>query len=72
MNDNCKAKLDNVIFELSNFLEKDFSSKFKTLSQKEDRQLFFLARTLVQLRQIANNLKTTENVVLFPPSRVKH
>ena len=72
MNDNCKAKLDRTIFELSDFLEKDFSSKFKTLSQKEDRQLFFLARMLVQLRQISNDIKTPENIVLFPVSRNKH
>ena len=52
-----KAKLDNIIKELSDFLERDFSSRFKNLSAKEDRQLFFLARTLVQLKQISKNSK---------------
>ena len=52
-----KVKLDNIIKELTDFLERDFSSQFRNLSNKEDRQLFFLAKTLTQLKQIANESK---------------
>ena len=47
-------KLDNIIKELTIFLERDFSSQFRNLSNKEDRQLFFLAKILTQLKQISN------------------
>ncbi len=52
-----KTKLENIIEELSDFLEKDFSSRFRNLSVKEDRQLFFLAKILTRLKQIANGNK---------------
>jgi hypothetical protein len=57
-----KTKLDNIIKELSNFLEKDFSSQFRYLSAKEDRQLFFLAKTLTQLKQISNENKNESKI----------
>ena len=46
------SKLNNVIKELTVFLERDFSSRFKNLSEREDRQLFFLAKILTQLKQV--------------------
>ena len=66
-----KIKLDNIIKELSDFLEKDFSSRFRNLSNKEDRQLFFLARILVQLKQISRSSKVEsknpeKKIVQFP------
>ena len=66
-----KTKLDNIIKELSEFLERDFSSRFRNLSNKEDRQLFFLARILVQLKQISRSSKIESKnedrkVVRFP------
>lgn len=61
-----RIKLDNVINELSAFLERDFSSQFKNLSEKEDRQLFFLARILTRLRHISEILKDEEKIVTFP------
>ena len=62
-----KIKLDNVIKELTNFLERDFSSQFRNLSNKEDRQLFFLAKILTQLKQVAGESKSEDRkVVRFP------
>lgn len=65
-----KIKLDKIINELSSFLERDFSSKFKYLSEKEDRQLFFLAKLLTQLKQISldtpRNNNIEENIIPFP------
>ena len=62
-----KIKLDNIIKELSYFLERDFSSQFRNLSNKEDRQLFFLAKILTQLKQIANEDKSEDRkVIRFP------
>ena len=52
-----KIKLDNAIDKLSFFLESDFSSRFKALSQREDRQLFFLAKILTELKSISVDLK---------------
>lgn len=52
-----KIKLDNAIDKLSFFLEADFSSRFKNLSQREDRQLFFLAKILTELKSISGDLK---------------
>ncbi len=71
MSNEYKIKLDRTIVELSNFLEKDFSSKFRTLNEKEDRQLFFLAKILVQLKKISNDLEEYEKIVLFPTLRRK-
>ena len=62
-----KVKLEKIIKELSDFLERDFSSRFRNLSHKEDRQLFFLAKILTQLKQIANEDKSEDKkVVRFP------
>lgn len=58
-----KIKLDNIIKELTNFLERDFSSQFRNLSHKEDRQLFFLAKILTQLKQIASEPKNEDKKV---------
>ncbi len=60
-----RIKLENIIKELSSFLERDFSSRFRNLSNKEDRQLFFLAKILTQLKQIANEDKN-KKVLSFP------
>ncbi len=62
-----KIKLEKTISELSFFLERDFSSKFKYLSEKEDRQLFFLAKILTQLKHLSLDAdKKEENIVPFP------
>ena len=62
-----RIKLERIINELSFFLERDFSSKFKNLTDKEDRQLFFLARILTQLKQITlDDGKKEENIIPFP------
>ena len=61
-----KIKLENIIKELSGFLERDYSSRFRNLSNKEDRQLFFLAKILTQLKQITNGSKEGEKIVRFP------
>lgn len=61
-----KNKLDNIITELSVFLERDFSSRFRNLTNKEDRQLFFLAKILTQLKHISGQIKEDEKIVIFP------
>ena len=62
-----KIKLDKIIKELTDFLYRDFSSQFRHLSAKEDRQLFFLAKILTQLKQITNESKDEERkVIRFP------
>ncbi len=62
-----KIKLDNLIKELSGFLERDFSSRFRNLTDKEDRQLFFLARILTQLKQISDESKDKDRkIIRFP------
>ena len=62
-----KVKLENIIKELSDFLERDFSSRFRNLSNKEDRQLFFLAKILTQLKQVAGESKNEDRkVIRFP------
>ena len=63
------VKLDQITNELSYFLEKDFSSKFKELSDKEDRQLFFLAKLLTRLKTLSKEMKE-EKVVQFPTKLV--
>ena len=62
-----KIKLNNIIQELTDFLHRDFSSQFRNLSNKEDRQLFFLAKILTQLKRIANEDKSEERrIIRFP------
>ncbi|OGI09738.1 MAG: hypothetical protein A3I68_05210 [Candidatus Melainabacteria bacterium RIFCSPLOWO2_02_FULL_35_15] len=62
-----KIKLDNIIKELTGFLERDFSSRFRNLTNKEDRQLFFLAKILTQLKQISNESGNKDKkIVRFP------
>ena len=61
-----KIKLNDIIRDLSYFLEKEYSSQFKNLTDKEDRHLFFLARILTQLKQIQDEVSNEEKVVLFP------
>lgn len=60
-----KVKLNNIIDELSFFLWKEYSSRFKNLSDKEDRHLFFLARILAQLKHIYGEVEE-EKVIAFP------
>ena len=62
-----KVKLEKIIKELSDFLERDFSSQFRNLSHKEDRQLFFLAKILTQLKQIAKENKSEDKKVIHSP-----
>lgn len=66
MKRDCRLKLEGVINELSTFLERDFSSKFKNLTEKEDRQLFFLARILVCLKHVLEQLKEDEKILIHP------
>lgn len=61
-----RLKLQNVIDELSFFLYRDFSSKFRTLTEKEDRQLFFLARILVRMKHILEEIKEDEKILIHP------
>ena len=61
-----KIQLGNIIRDLSLFLERDFSSRFKNLSDKEDRQLFFLARILTRLKHISEEIKEEEKIIVFP------
>ena len=67
MESESKIKLNNIIKELTDFLEKDFSSQFRNLTNKEDRQLFFLAKILTQLKQVAGESKNEDRkVIRFP------
>lgn len=61
-----KIKLADIIKELSFFMEKDFSSQFRNLSPKEDRQLFFLAKILTQLKNIYKEVNEDKKVLSFP------
>ena len=69
MSKSYRLKLGKVIDELEFFLYKDFSSKFKTLTEKEDRQLFFLARQLVKLKRIRDEIKEDEKILIHPVLR---
>ena len=60
-----RIKLDSIINVLSSFLEREFSSKFRNLSDKEDRQLFFLAKILTQLRQISKEVNEEQKILPF-------
>lgn len=66
MRSSYRKKLDTVVSDLSYFLAKDFSSRFKDLSHKEDRQLFFLANILAKLRLISEEIKNEEKILVFP------
>ena len=66
---NIKIKLDSIINDLVSFLEKDYSSRFKDLTMKEDRQLFFLAKIVVKLKHISLKMNNEENVLPFPKMR---
>lgn len=61
-----RLKLNNTIKELTCFIEKDYSSHFKLLTPREDRQLFFLARILVDLKKIAKEVNEEEKIIAFP------
>lgn len=67
-----RFKLDNIVRDLSLFLEKDFSSRFKNLSDKEDRQLFFLAGILTRLKHISEEVREDEKIVTFPTLQREH
>lgn len=76
MRSSYRKKLDVVINELSSFLGNDFSSRFKYLSPKEDRQLFFLANILAKLKLISKEIEE-EKILIFPkkenePRRAKN
>lgn len=61
-----RLRLNNLIKELSHFIEKDYSSNFRLLTPREDRQLFFLARILTELKHIAKEVSEEEKVIAFP------
>ena len=61
-----RSRLDNITNELSLFLEKEFSSQFQRLTNKEDRQLFFLARILTHLKGLSRDLQAEEKIIVFP------
>ena len=61
-----RVKLDIIISELACFLERDFSSRFKNLSCREDRQLFFLAKILTQLKEISRKINENEKILIHP------
>lgn len=66
MNKEARIKLNNTIRDFSIFLEKEFSSRFRNLTAKEDRHLFFLARILTQLKQVSRELTEEEKILIFP------
>lgn len=68
-----EEKLEKTINDLSGFLERDFSSRFKDLNPKEDRQLFFLAGILAKLKILLKDSKENkENIISFRPlQRIK-
>lgn len=66
-----KKKLENIITELSFFLERDYSSRFRNLTDKEDRQLFFLAKILAGLKRISEEIKEDEKILVFPVAAQK-
>ena len=66
MNKEIKKKLDGIIEDFSFFLGKEYSSQFKNLTTKEDRHLFYLAKVLVQLKHISEDLKQEEKIISFP------
>ena len=71
MKKDSRLKLESIISDLEFFLTRDFSSKFRDLSDKEDRQLFFRARLLTRLKHIAEQVKDDEKVIAFPvPQKV--
>lgn len=61
-----RTKLDILIDDFSLFLEKNYSSRFKELTEKEDRQLFFLARILTRLKHISEDIKEKEKILIHP------
>ena len=61
-----RKKLDDTIAEFSVFLEREYSSQFKYLTNKEDRHLFFFAKILTQLRHVSEEIKDDEKIVAFP------
>lgn len=66
MRSNYIKKIDKIIEDLSAFLYRDFSSRFRNLSTKEDRQLFFLANILAKLKLVSEEIKHEEKVLVFP------
>ena len=64
-------KLDSVINELSFFVYKEFSSRFKDLTDREDRQLFFLAKILTRLKHVSEAISEDEKVIMFPNSKIR-
>ena len=66
MRSSYRKKLEETITDLSFYLEKDYSSRFKHLSPKEDRQLFFLAQILTKLKNISKEIKEEEKILVFP------
>ncbi len=66
MKKSIRTNVDNLINELSGFLEKDYSSRFRNLSEREDRQLFYLAGVLTRLKKISEELKEEEKIIAFP------
>lgn len=75
MRSSYRKKLDDIINDLSFYLERDYSSRFKHLTPKEDRQLFFLAGVLTRLKNISTEIKEEEKILVFPTLKkglIKH
>ena len=66
MRSSYRKKLEDTITDLTHYLERDYSSKFKHLTPKEDRQLFFLATILTKLKNISKEIKEEEKILIFP------
>ena len=71
MQESYKKKLEGIINEFSSFLENEYSSRFKNLTSKEDRHLFFLANLLVRLKHILEEIKEEHKILIHPALRKK-
>ena len=69
MQNSYRKNLEAVINELSSFLGKEYSSKFKSLTDKEDRHLFFLANILVKLKHVSEEIKKENNILIHPKTK---
>ena len=64
-----RKKLESIISGLTFFLEHDYSSRFKNLTDREDRQLFFLAKILAGLKRISEEIKEDDKILVFPTTQ---
>lgn len=71
MQEGYRKKLKTIINEFSSFLENEYSSRFRNLTNKEDRHLFFLANILVKLKHISEATKEENKILIHPTLRNK-